>query len=585
MVLCIRKLQKLALTFLAVILTIALSVLIPIKDVAYADKRSDNADNALTVASFIAQDAMEGTTAKSGREENVVKPKVYNKLSIKKQSRVNYGEWGGWSNSSYIKSSDGGTINGIALRLANRGNMAGHIAYKTYNQGTGWQIAARDGKRTDDSSAIEAVRIRITGEIAQHYDVYYRVNVFERGWQPWVRNNMVAGIIGQGKHIVDLQVVLSPKTMEALTGSTTDPGIFYSTSNSVAGRTKWKSNGAQVGGSTGSFSKLQLNLDTGSLTGGVQYSVFANGGWSPWVRNGSLATNANKKIEAIRVRLNGRFAREYDVYYRSFIKGYGWLDWASNGSGSGSSNFGMHISAFQISLVKKGDPAPFPTQYPTMNKLESRHSLNGIDIASWQAGITVPNVDGDFVIVKATGATEYVNPYFREWADATLACGKLLGLYHFARDAANPGSAVAEANHFINNAWPYIGKAILVLDFEGEALSLPDPVGWAKKFLDTVYKKTGVRPLIYLSQSVTHSYNWSSIAPRYKLWVAQYLYKNFDTGYLANPDGGTDIGYWGRAQMYQYSSTGWIPGYWDRLDLNKFYGSPRMWNMLARKSR
>ena len=576
--------KKPALLLLSIIMIASLAFMMPLENVAYADDGTGGKSTSLTTGIFSTQDAIDDTKGQSGIEEDVVKPKVYHKLGIKQQSRTDFGDWGNWSSSSYIKSGNGSGVNGIALRLVRTGNMSGHIAYKTYNKDTGWQVAARDGNRTNDTSQIEAVRIRITGEVTQHYDVYYRVDVAGRGWQPWVRNNMVAGIIGQNTHIAALQVVLSPKTMEALNGSLTDPGIFYATQNSVAGMTRWKKNGAQVGGNNGLFKKIQLNLDAGDMSGGVQYSVFANGGWSPWVKNGTVATNANKKIEAIRVRLTGKIAREYDVYYRSYIKGYGWLDWASNGGGSGSSNFGMPISAFSISLIKKSDPKPSPTTYPTMNKLEGKHRLNGIDIASWQAGIEVPNVAGDFVIVKATGATGYVNPYFREWADATLACGKLLGLYHYARDASNPGSATAEANHFLNHARPYIGKAILVLDFEGEALSLPDPVRWAKKFLDTIYKRTGVRPLIYLSQSVTHSFDWSPVASKYKLWVAQYLYRNFDTGYLANPDGGTDLGHWDHAQMYQYSSTGWIPGYWDRLDLNKFYGSPRMWKLLARRS-
>ena len=60
--------------------------------------------------------------------------------------------------------------------------------------------------------------------------------------------------------------------------------------------------------------------------------------------------------------------------------------------------------------------------------------LHGIDIASWQAGIDIAATDADFVIIKVTGGDSYVNPYWREWADATLAAGKLLAFYHFAND-------------------------------------------------------------------------------------------------------------------------------------------------------
>lgn len=40
----------------------------------------------------------------------------------------------------------------------------------------------------------------------------------------------------------------------------------------------------------------------------------------------------------------------------------------------------------------------------------------------------------DFVIVKATGGKGYTNACFKRHADETLAAGKLLGCYHYARD-------------------------------------------------------------------------------------------------------------------------------------------------------
>ena len=223
------------------------------------------------------------------------------------------------------------------------------------------------------------------------------------------------------------------------------------------------------------------------------------------------------------------------------------------------------------------------TQHATLGSA-SKKTMKGIDISSWQAGINVKKVKADFVIVKATGGTEYTNPYFREWADAARASGKLLGLYHYAREASSPGTAGEEARHFVKEIKPYIGKAVLVLDFEGSALDMKNCVSWAKKFMKMVYKKTQVKPLIYLSQNATHIRNWSSVARTFKLWVAQYLYRNFNTGYLKNPKGGNDLAYWSSAKMYQYSSTGKVKGYDGDLDLNIFYGGKAAWKKLARKS-
>lgn len=60
--------------------------------------------------------------------------------------------------------------------------------------------------------------------------------------------------------------------------------------------------------------------------------------------------------------------------------------------------------------------------------------LNGIDISSWQDDLVVGNMATcDFVIVKTTGDAGYKNERFERHANDTLAAGKLLGCYHYAR--------------------------------------------------------------------------------------------------------------------------------------------------------
>ena len=97
--------------------------------------------------------------------------------------------------------------------------------------------------------------------------------------------------------------------------------------------------------------------------------------------------------------------------------------------------------------------------------------LNGIDISSWQEDLVVSAMEScDFVIVKTTGGAGYWNECFRRHAVETLAAGKLLGCYHYARDRGYEGTT--EADHFINAFKPYIGKAIPFLDWEADALNL-----------------------------------------------------------------------------------------------------------------
>lgn len=202
--------------------------------------------------------------------------------------------------------------------------------------------------------------------------------------------------------------------------------------------------------------------------------------------------------------------------------------------------------------------------------------LNGIDISSWQDDLVVSAMDTcDFVIVKATGGAGYTNECFRRHADETLAAGKLLGCYHYARDRGYEGSAEAEADHFISAFKPYVGNAIPFLDWEADALNLG--VAWAKAWLDRVRAKTGVTPGIYTSKSVCFAYDWSRVAKTYPLWVAQYPDYE-DTGFRSEPwTDGWDFGAWDSPLLFQYTGTGRIEGYSGHLDLDLFYGTKADW--------
>lgn len=195
--------------------------------------------------------------------------------------------------------------------------------------------------------------------------------------------------------------------------------------------------------------------------------------------------------------------------------------------------------------------------------------LNGIDISGWQSGIDVASVDADFVIVKATGGTSFVNPDFRRQIDQAIASGKLVGCYHFAGDN-NPGSWEEEAAHFLSTVADYVGRAVMVLDWEADATEWP--VSWAENWLQRVADSTGSTPWFYSYSSYINSHDCSSIA-RFPLWIAAYYAGYEPMGYQDNPPlyGGT--GDWSDKVCYQYSSTGDVGGYDGRLDINKFYGS------------
>lgn len=196
-------------------------------------------------------------------------------------------------------------------------------------------------------------------------------------------------------------------------------------------------------------------------------------------------------------------------------------------------------------------------------------ALYGTDQSQWQTNTVT---EGDFIIVKATEGAAFVDPTCDAKYQMNKKAGKLLGFYHFARpDLGN--SAEAEARFFYNNTKNYFKEAIPVLDWEKSVSN----VAWAKKFLDEVYRLSGVRPWIYMSASVVNGYNWSTVAPYYGLWIAGYPNK-YNIKNPPKPAANElpyKIGAWKFAAAWQYTSSA------GTLDRNIFYGDKKAWKAYA----
>ena len=211
--------------------------------------------------------------------------------------------------------------------------------------------------------------------------------------------------------------------------------------------------------------------------------------------------------------------------------------------------------------------------------------LNGIDIASHQAGIVPSNTSADIVIIKATGGVGYVNDRahgaWKDWeelADEVLASGKLLGLYHYANERGCSSTAAREAEFFLNETKAYHEKFVPVLDWEADALM--NPPSWAHEWLEKVQAKTKSKPMFYGGASNVNNNDYSSIVA-YPLWMASYLNRYIGAGFVTNPVNTWGTGNWPSMTMYQYTSTGRISGYDGPLDLSCFYGTRDDWKALT----
>ena len=92
---------------------------------------------------------------------------------------------------------------------------SGGIRYKTHVQDYGWESSwSYDGEMSGtqgESKRLEGICIELYGEVADYYDVYYRVHAQDIGWLSWACNGDPAGTAGRSARLEGIQIVLVPK--------------------------------------------------------------------------------------------------------------------------------------------------------------------------------------------------------------------------------------------------------------------------------------------------------------------------------------------------------------------------------------
>jgi uncharacterized protein YjdB len=114
-------------------------------------------------------------------------------------------------------------IEGLKVKLTSQ-SYSGGIRIKSHVQKIGWEKAWKyNGVLTGTTNKgyrLEAVRIELTGDMAKHYDVYYRVHIQKKGWTGWAKNGASCGSAGYSYRIEGIQIKLVAKGGKA-PGTTT----------------------------------------------------------------------------------------------------------------------------------------------------------------------------------------------------------------------------------------------------------------------------------------------------------------------------------------------------------------------------
>ena len=74
-----------------------------------------------------------------------------------------------------------------------------------------WASEGETAGTTDQAKRLEAIEIRLTGEISEKYDIYYRVLCQNFGWTGWASNGMPAGSDSCGEPTRAIEIKLVEK--------------------------------------------------------------------------------------------------------------------------------------------------------------------------------------------------------------------------------------------------------------------------------------------------------------------------------------------------------------------------------------
>ena len=109
-------------------------------------------------------------------------------------------------------------LEGIRIALGSN-DYTGSIQYRTHIQTYGWENGWKSNDEMSGTSGkskrLEAIQIQLTGEMADHYDVYYRVHAQQFGWLGWAKNGESAGTAGYSYRLEGIQIVLVSKGAQA----------------------------------------------------------------------------------------------------------------------------------------------------------------------------------------------------------------------------------------------------------------------------------------------------------------------------------------------------------------------------------
>lgn len=317
-----------------------------------------------------------------GMVEGTTALKTKQALTVNYQTHVQSYGWQAWQSDGETSGTTGKSkrLEGIQIKLDHM-PVAGGIEYRTHIQGIGWETSYKKNGAMSGTSGqskrLEAIQIRLTGEMAEQYDVYYRVHAQQFGWLGWAKNDAPSGTAGFSYRLEGIQIKLVKKGAAA-PGSTASPfkqgykvTVKHQSENGKTLKTETKTvlSGTSYTAKAKSFSGYHLSGSTSqtvtvNAAKTITFKYLVNApdvrytshvqkiGWQSTVKNGATSGTTGKslRIEALKVSL-GSSKLSGSIETRAHVQGIGWQDYVKAGAISGTSGQSKRVEAIQVRLT------------------------------------------------------------------------------------------------------------------------------------------------------------------------------------------------------------------------------------------
>lgn len=344
---------------------------------------------------FVSDGAVAGTIGESKKIESIkirIVPVSQGTPAVNYRVHSESSGWGTkWAKDGVVAGAagKGKQIDSIELTLT---GCKGDISYCSKVQDKGWESDWSSNGNTSGTldKRIEAIKIKLLGDIAGTHNVYYRVCVQSVGWLGWANNGEETGVVDLSYKLEALQVVIVKKSdpapgnvgkiqsigkLTVITSKTPilpGAGLFEMGQNAKVsyavktadGWSKIVSDGKELavsGEITGIAVGVKLPGNNRELDLWVDMPDFGNGksdSTDSYDADCLLKIiDARKRIENLEISLYDwtySYGDQYSIFYRVRTSKLGWMAWAGSGNRSGTDEIGNTISAIQIVVLPAG---------------------------------------------------------------------------------------------------------------------------------------------------------------------------------------------------------------------------------------